>query len=261
VAAGHPSDVHAQSAFVAELATSLERFTAASTSLLASRALLQRSDTKFVASPRAIAGIVDKLSTAFAVVPVGTDQIASYENGYLDTPEKLCFHDHRRERRIRHKIRIRRYRDRQLAFLEIKTRRNGLHTDKARLQIAYDTSELDDLMVGFLAERCSFARSIIPTVAIDYQRIMLVGIATNERVTIDFGLAIDGDATSALGAIAIIEVKQPSRAATPVIQTLRQAGLRPCSLSKYVTALAPRPELRGNRLRPVLRMVERIAHS
>lgn len=244
-----------------ELASTLARFAPATPALLDSRQLLRRSDTKFLATPRAIAAIVEQLTADYAVVPVGTGHLASYANLYFDTADLQCFHDHRRGRRIRHKIRIRHYRDRRLAFLEVKTRRNELHTDKARMSVAYGTSTLDADMIEFLLRRCPFGRAIAPAVEIDYRRIMLAGIATNERVTIDLGVSVDDDDGLALGAVAIVEVKQPSRSlTTPIMRTLREAGCRPCSLSKYITALTSRVGTRGSRLRPSLRQLERIVH-
>jgi hypothetical protein len=94
----------------------------------------------------------------------------------------------------------------------------------------------------------------------NFQRITLLGITANERVTVDLDLEVAGDDKRArLGRMVILEVKQePFCGYTPVMATLRQAGLRPLSVSKYCTALAlTRPGLRVNRLRPALRAVER----
>lgn len=243
------------------LSSTLAGFTHATPALLASRQLLRRTDTKFVISPGGITEILERVAGEYAVVPVGTDHLASYANLYFDTQDLRCFHDHRRGRRIRHKIRLRWYVDRQLAFLEVKSRRNELHTEKARVEVAYGTSSLDADMRTFLAGRCGFGANVIPTVAIDYRRIMLVGLETEERVTIDLGVTVDRDAGQAIGAVAILEVKQPTRVvATPIVRALRSAGNVPCSVSKYVSALAVHPGIRANRFASSLRRLERIAH-
>lgn len=246
----------------ATLALALARFPAATPELLDRRRLLRRAETKFVATPRQLVPIVDHIAGNYAVVAVGASNLAAYSNLYFDTPDLRCFHDHRRGRRLRHKIRIRHYADRALAFLEIKTRRNELLTDKARLRIPYRTRALDPEMTAFLLDRCSFAAALVPTVAIAYQRIMLVGISTEERITIDLGVSVDHDDRLPLGGVAIVEVKQPSRSlATPVMRALRDAGVKPCSISKYMTALTATTAVRGNRLLPSLRRLERIVHA
>lgn len=245
----------------AKLARTLAEFALATPALLADRHLLRRADTKFVLSPHAVAGILAGVADAYAVVPVGDDHLATYANIYFDTSDLQCFHDHRRGRRHRHKIRIRSYVDRRLAFIEVKSRRNEVQTDKARLQIPYGTDALDPALRAFVARHCSFD-DLVPAVAIDYRRIMLAGLATEERVTIDLGITVDRDAGLAVGAVAIVEVKQPTRSfATPIMRAIREAGHAPCSVSKYVMALAPRPTVRANRFLPSLRRLERIAHK
>lgn len=239
----------------------LSRLAPVTQELLDSRQLLRRADTKFLAAPSAIAEIIGQVATDYAVVAVGAANVASYQNVYFDTRDVRCFHDHRRGRRIRHKIRIRRYVDRQLAFLEVKARRNDLHTDKARMRIDFATRELEPPMLDFLVARCGFAREIMPIVNIDYERIMLVGVATNERITIDLGVTVNGDRGLAIGAVAIVEVKQPSRSlATPIMRALREHAIRPCSVSKYMAALTSTTSLRSNRLRPASRRLEKIAN-
>lgn len=244
------------------LASTLTRFEVAAPDLLERRQLLRRADTKFLVKPSELVTITEGIVGDYAVVAVGASNVARYSNLYFDTAEQQCFHDHRRGRRVRHKIRIRHYPDRELTFLEIKTRRNDLLTDKARLRVAHRCNALDPAMIEFLRDRCPFAGSLVPTIAIDYQRIMLVGLSSEERVTIDLGISVDGNQQLALGAVAIVEVKQPSRSLmTPVMRTLRDAGVRACSISKYVAALSATMAVRTNLLLPSLRRLERIARA
>ncbi len=244
------------------VARALAPYDRATPTLLERRQLLRRCDQKFLLAPHAVPTLIAQIAGDYAVVAVGADQLARYANLYFDTAELRCFHDHRRGRRLRHKIRIRSYVDRRLAFLEVKSRRNELVTEKSRLQIAYGTRTLDPAMRDFLAPLCPFAPAEAPVVAIDYRRVMLIGIATRERVTIDLGITIDDDAARAIGAVAIVEVKQPSRCmTTPVLGALRGAGAHPAGVSKYMAALAERAALRGNRLRPGLRLIERMVRA
>ncbi len=245
-----------------ELARSLAGVARATPALLARRQLLRRADTKFVVPTRCVPAIVARIAEGYAVVAVGADNLARYANAYFDTADLTCFHDHRRGRRLRHKIRIRSYVDRRLAFLEVKSRRNELHTDKARLEIPYGTGVLSDELREFLARHCHFSQGVVATVEISYRRLMLAGLETEERVTIDLGVTVDGDAGLAIGAVAIVEVKQPVHArATPIMRALHATGYAPCSVSKYVAAIAARADVRANRVRPSLRLLERIART
>lgn len=229
--------------------------------LLAARRLMRRVDTKFIASVASIPELIESIARDYAVVAVGTDNVATYENLYFDTHDLRCFHDHRRGRRIRHKIRIREYPDRQLAYLEVKNRRNELFTEKHRLEVSCGTKALDAGARAFLRDFCPFVDELAPKITIDYQRISLVGIAREERVTIDLGLTIDDHhgATSGFPGVAIIEVKQPAIALdTPIMRALRGRGLHAASMSKYVNAIALTTDYRSSRLRSALRGAQRI---
>jgi hypothetical protein len=88
----------------------------------------------------------------------------------------------------------------------------------------------------------------------DFHRIMLLGIETNERVTVDVDLQVGtDDRLQALGDLVVIEVKQsPFSTGTPAMRALWGAGLRALSMSKYVVALAQtRPELRMHGFSPI----------
>jgi hypothetical protein len=97
---------------------------------------------------------------------------------------------------------------------------------------------------------------------VDFRRLSLVGLNAPERVTIDLDVVaetVDGLRWSA-GDRIVIEVKQePFCVRTPAMRAIRDAGLRPRSMSKYTVATAlVRPELRRNRLLPVLRGLARM---
>ncbi len=245
------------------LARALEGFAPAAPGLLERRTLLRRADTKFTLPAAQLPAIAAALARDYAVLGVpGGGALATYRSLYFDTADLRCFHDHRRGRRVRHKVRIRHYPDRRLSFVEVKARRNERVADKHRLPIAYGQGWLGAPERAFLRGHVGYADALRPQLWIDYRRITLLGLAAPERVTIDVELEVarvDG-ARRPLGPLAIIEVKQASWSAhTPVMRALAAAGLREGSSSKYVAAVAClRPEARKNRLLPALRAFERI---
>jgi hypothetical protein len=223
--------------------------------------LLQRIDSKFVIRASRIDDLLGELAGQYAVLPVPGGHVATYRSLYFDTPELRCFHDHRRGRRIRHKVRVRHYPDRALTFLEVKSKRSRTVTDKHRVELPYGALCPRTQDLAFLRERMAFADELSPQVWVEYRRIGLVGLASAERVTIDLDVevvAMNG-ARTPLGDVAIIEVKQPSSGGDSQVHgALARMGVRPRSLSKYTFAIAlTRPHVPCNRFLPQLRALTR----
>ena len=245
------------------LAAAFDRFPEATPELLANRELLRRIDSKYVLPAPRLAELAANLGDGYAVLRVPTGSVAVYRSLYFDTPDLRSFHDHRRGRRIRHKIRVRHYPDREVSFLEIKTKKNEQVTDKLRLPLPFAVEQLGDPEVGFLRGSLgAVADALAPALRVEFRRVTLIGLARNERVTIDVDLevvSLDGTRYS-LGPIGIVEVKQsPFSVGTPAMRALAAAGQREQSLSKYIAAVALLfPSERKNRLLPDLRAVARI---
>src|SRR5688572_27414743 len=237
------------------LALQLASFAAPSAELLAGRALLRRIDSKFVVRRDALHDLVAGLDADYAAFKVETGTIADYHSLYFDTPELTCFHDHRRGKRLRHKVRIRHYPDRAISYLEIKSKRSELVTHKHRIKVPYRSEALGDEQITFLRGHLGgLADSLRPELRINYRRIGLLGLRTDERVTIDLELDfVDlDDRIHRLGDVAIVEVKQSAASrCSPITRRLAAAGLREQSLSKYTTAIAmTHAGVRRNRLLP-----------
>jgi VTC domain len=240
----------------------LRAFEPASASLQARRSLLRRSDAKFLVSASEVAAMLGHLRGDYAVLPVAGSSIATYQNLYFDTPALRSYHDHLRGRRIRQKVRIRHYPERQVAYLEVKSRRNELLTDKHRLAVPYGTTALDEPAFAFLSGHCTYTAKLGPSLEIDYQRISLIGISAEERVTLDYQVVARDPRGKRLELedLAIIEVKQPSLdLGSPVMQVVRSQGLKQCAFSKYAVATALTGDVPCNRFKPALRALERIS--
>ncbi len=238
----------------------LASFARATPALLAERELLRRIDLKYVLDRERLAALLGALAGHYAVLPVGAGAVAVYRNLYFDTPELRCFHDHRRGRRIRHKVRIRHYPDRELSFLEVKTRRGEALTDKGRRAIGFLREQLEPDDVAFVrAHAGGLADELAPAVRIDYRRVALFNPRSEERLTIDFALeAAQPGVRVELGALAIVEIKRVpgGQPRTPAMRALAELGIRERAMSKYCAAMALiRPTVRHNRLRPALRVL------
>lgn len=250
----------------------LASYDRATPALLAERALLRRIDLKYVLDRGRLDALLSALARHYAVLPVGAGSVAVYRNVYFDTPDLRCFHDHRRGRRIRHKVRIRHYPDRALSFLEIKTKRGESLTDKHRRPIAYGRERLDAGDLAFVrAGIGELADALVPAVRIDYRRVALFNPRSEERLTIDFALEAAPAARAGepgereaservdLGPLAIVEIKRAPGGVprTEAMRALAELGLRERSMSKYCAAMALiEPTVRHNRLRPALRVLQ-----
>jgi hypothetical protein len=242
----------------------LAMFPRATPALLVERELLRRIDHKYVLDRAQLPALLGALAADYAVLPVGAGGVAVYQNLYFDTAGLRCFHDHRRGRRIRHKVRIRHYPDRALSFLEVKTKRGEAITDKRRRAIDFGREQLGPDDVAFVrAHAGELADELLPAARIDYRRVALFHPRFEERLTIDFQLeAAQRGARVELGALAIIEIKRAPGGSprTPAMRALAELGIRERSLSKYCAAMALiDPTVRHNRLRPALRALQGLA--
>lgn len=239
----------------------LERSPWAVPALVAERGMQRRAEVKFVMPEDDATALVRVLAPDYALLPAGSALIATYRSLYFDTAELDLFHAHRRGRRVRQKVRIRHYPDRELSFLEVKTRTTEDQTVKARRERLYGDSVLHPDDREFVRAACPVAGHLEPQVWVTYRRITLLGIQAEERVTVDFDVQVLGTAGGGrLKDVAVIEVKQArSNRASAAMMALRRGGWHPRWVSKYCAAIAlVRSDVRANRLLPGMRAIEAV---
>lgn len=239
-------------------------FAPAADGTIARQRLLSRTDSKFVLSEPQLLALLPALVPAYDAVLANGCRNARYQTLYFDTPELRSFHDHRRGRRPRHKVRIRSYVDRQLSFVEVKTKRNDRVTTKQRRAAPYGHARLGPDALAFVAGCCDLPPAqLSPRLWTNFCRLTLVGKQHDERITIDTRLELAADRHEhrrehRLEGVVIVEVKQPRLdVRTPAMLALRRAGCQPTSASKYCTgSVVLDRTLRCNRLLPGLRLIE-----
>lgn len=243
-------------------ARALDGFDPVTPELLANRDLLQRTDTKYLLPRGSLPELLEYLRRDYRVLHAGEQPSALYLTQYLDTPSYDLFHDHRRGKRLRFKVRLRHYPDRRLSYLEVKAKCSSGDTSKWRRPLAYlcDRLSRDDLQ--FVSRRVPLdGATLVPSLENQFRRITLVGIELPERITLDVDLKFENDESChALSGLLVVEVKQ-SRffRRSPGVSALAATRALPGSTSKYcVGTMLLRPELRHNRLRPTLARIERV---
>lgn len=236
-------------------------------SLNAKAEMLKRLDNKYVLTAAELDRVAPSLAEAFDILEIGDKRSFSYRTCYFDTPDLRSYYDHSKGRRIRSKVRVRRYLDADdLCFVEVKLKDKRKITVKKRLR--YDPAcfnVLDDGALTHVAQSHrdvyghEFPHRIIPVIYMQYERMTLVAKAGGERMTIDTHLQFWN--VKRLHAVPeerfILETKSCfGRGVADRI--LRRAGFHPVgSCSKYCMGLAALGQARNfNRFLPAMRRLE-----
>jgi hypothetical protein len=231
--------------------------------LNAKAAMLERLDRKYVVRAAVLRAALPQLARRFDVLEIDGRRAFLYETCYFDDPQRRCYFDHQRGRRRRLKVRVRRYADAALCFVEVKLKDRRGSTVKKRLP--YDPASYGRLDERALAhvERAyrelygiDFRRPLAPTLCMTYRRITLVAKQGGERVTVDFDLRFDGEgaACSVDREICIVETKSANGngVADGVLRQWHQHPTRNCS--KYCVGMSITGAVQQyNRFLPALR--------
>jgi hypothetical protein len=219
----------------------LDELAPASPELLGRRELLNRNDAKFCLPMRHLPALLGSAVDAYDILLSAGSTVATYDTLYFDSAELQCFHDHRRGRRHRAKIRIRHYPDRQLSFFEVKAKSARGSTNKARVARVFGDDELGEADRALVRRGFpSLADRIEPVLWTRFARITLLGRETAERATIDINLRFEActGISRAFEGLSIVEVKQPRLdRRTPLMCALRELRAMPSAMSKYCSGV------------------------
>lgn len=226
------------------IGTLLEGFAPITLEGLESRAaLMDREDRKYVVPLPALAELLDGLGDSMQVLEVQGRRSSGYDSTYFDTEDAQLFRAHAQGRRLRYKVRTRRYTDLDLHYLEVKLKGPRGRTVKVRQRCTAQEHRHGGPSVLAFAAHVVGAHygqpptdDLAPALTVRYHRSTLVATRGELRVTIDTALVFlspDGREVARLrGDLALLEVKSPSgRSGVDGLLTAR--GLRPQSFSKY----------------------------
>ena len=243
-----------------KLTTALSDLQIASSDLLASRALQKRVDDSYICSASELRDLLQLLSPHFHLVLSNDARWATYETMYFDTPDYSFFHQHRRGRRPRHKVRVRHYVERDLCFLETKTKDRYDVTTKHRKPRPSRRFDLDDEDLEVVRDAIGDVDELRQASFIRFTRVTLVGVEYEERFTIDFDIeSTVGENSNVFHNVAVVEIKQPRfDARSPGVLALRELKIRPHSMSKYCSSMAALSSVdKTGKFLPTLRELER----
>lgn len=239
--------------------------------LNAKAAMLERLDNKYVVREAALKNAVASLATHFDILEIGDKRDFTYETCYFDDPKHSSYFDHHQGRRQRCKVRVRKYTDAQLCFVEIKLKDKRGITVKKRLDYAVEKyGSLDASAWAHIHSAYSelygreFSHALWPAIEIRYQRVTLVAKDGGERMTIDSNLVFSGaDRSHAVDENAFIIETKSARGngiADKILRSLHQHPTGHCS--KYCVGAAILKVVRKhNNFLPALRKLNAVPDS
>ncbi|MBI9054344.1 MAG: polyphosphate polymerase domain-containing protein [Bacteroidales bacterium] len=250
---------------IGELEKTLQNFDPISLKQLSDYKLLNRIDTKYICNINSLPLILNNSHKDFRIQQINNDRIFNYESLYFDTPDLKTFFDHHQGKRLRYKIRFRKYVDTGNAFLEIKKKKNYIRTDKKRTELEF-APIISDEHLDFLKEHIQVPEAgFHPSIWTIFNRITLAGRDHLERITIDTNISFkdENSKTINLPNMAIVEVKRNRTGdISPFTQILKDLRIRPFGISKYVLGnVLLSPDIKHNRFHKKVVTVNKICNG
>ena len=213
--------------------------------------LLNRTDTKFVIPKDLFVRILPILKENYKVLEIKNKRIAQYKTLYFDTDNFDFYKHHHNGWPNRYKVRMRKYIDSDICYLEIKNKRKG-RTLKNRIQIADFEEAMSETSLQFINDVIPYEIHLVKKIWNSFNRITLVNKIDKERLTLDIGLGFQwNEKKISLENVIIGEVKQEKvNRNSPFMKLIKENGVRPMRVSKYcIGAKLLYPELKNNRFK------------
>lgn len=209
--------------------------------------MLNRLDNKYVVNAGVLRDALSELAARFDILEIEGKRQFTYETCYFDDPDNSSYFDHHRDRRRRFKVRVRKYTDAQLCFVEVKLKTKRGITVKKRLQYEMDKYGVLDERAWEHVVSCyqelysrEFRYALAPVLEMRYRRVTLVAKEGGERMTIDCSLAFFGNGRTRTISddLFVVETKSANGngIADKVLRALHQHPTKRCS--KYCVARA-----------------------
>ena len=227
--------------------------------------MMSRIDNKYVVDRWALERILPALLEEFDILEIDDRRAFTYDTRYFDDPDCSAYYEHHQGLRKGFKVRVRRYSDAGLCFLEVKVKGKRGMTVKNRqsydpADLAALTPEAFDYAKGVYTGHYdkAFDYDLRPALDIEYQRITLVAKEGGERMTIDGKLSFRNEKKrlEAPNDVFIVETKSALGRgyADKVLRAVHARPTKKCS--KYCIGMAALGAVsRWNRFMPTMRVL------
>lgn len=251
---------------MSKIEEALETFTTISLAEMEKVKLMNRVDTKFLATTDQLVEILERVRDRYYVQFNDGKRIACYNSLYYDTPDLNMYVVHHNRRLNRQKLRSRIYVDSGIAFCEVKTKNNKGRTKKKRIQM--DKNDFNNMLSvdenrNFVSEHLRYdINNLLPVLENKFDRITLVNVEKTERLTIDMNVdlinRVNGKSVC-IPNLVIIELKQDGLCPSYFRDVLLDLRVKPKRISKYcLGTVLTNPDVKNNRFRIKLRYIEKL---
>lgn len=158
-------------------------------------AMMERLDNKYIISGATLQAAARHLAEHFDILEIDGERRFTYDTCYFDDEHYSSYFSHHQGRRRRLKVRVRKYVEASLCFVEIKLKALRGSTIKKRFNHAVEqSSSLDESALGRISDICTgfygerLYGSLAPVLNMRYRRMTLVAKQGGERMTIDGNL-------------------------------------------------------------------------
>ncbi len=245
-----------------EILEHIKAFTPTSLGKMNAIKLLNRQDTKYLFHHRKLATILDDLKQYYHVLEIEGQQLLSYENQYFDTRDFKFYNKHQRGMLNRTKIRIRKYVESDLSFIEIKRKTNKSRTVKNRIPLIANEDIKSERVINFIQENSKItAADLTEKLLISFQRITLAHKKLEDRCTLDINLRATWNGKDYnFEHLVIAELKQERfKHASDFNLTLKKHKVYSESFSKYCFSFFNLNEdLKQNNFKPKIHQLNKI---
>jgi hypothetical protein len=223
--------------------------------------LIARFDEKYIIPARLVEQILYACKPDYDVLEIENKRLLAYETVYFDTPDLHLYDAHHAGYLNRTKIRIRKYLDTGISFLETKVKNNKGFTIKSRMLLGQSNGNpLQQLELSPTRKNEKLLNTdLCESATVLYHRITLVNKNYPERVTIDTGIEfMHKDERVKLKDYVIAEIKKERKQYSAFKSSIQHLQIRPGAISKYCLAIIHLYDnIKKNRFKPHLHLLNK----
>jgi hypothetical protein len=227
--------------------------------------LMNRTDKKFCLHISQLPIVLEAIRNDYSLLEIQGRTLFNYDNTYFDTPDNQMFLAHHNGRSNRIKIRIRRYVESDLNFLEIKLKNNKGRTLKERVVKQNFVPAFTFEEKNFLEQGSPYTwLELQPKIRSFFNRFTLVNHQFTHRVTIDvFPGFSNSEKEITLDKLVIIEIKQDKASEQAmIVKALQEQKIKCLGFSKYCIGRALLDEnLKKNNFKPLLLKIRKYYYN
>lgn len=221
----------------------LSEFDSVSLKDMKSASLMDRAETKYVVNHDLLLKILPRMIEGYNVLEIEGQRKNNYSTVYFDTLDFDMYKRHHNGLVNRYKVRVRKYKDSKLSFMEVKFKNNKDKTVKKRIPLSEGFEKSKSNADNFIKNKSPFnSKDLFEVLLNNYKRITFVNKSGPERVTIDFDLEfynITNKKDAKFPNFFVVEVKKENHSQrSEFVNLMHEFSVRPSGFSKYCIGIA-----------------------